>query len=84
MITLPPNELAKSLGHSDGIINLYNKIKEETHAHNSEDIAELDIIYFLKNILWSTNFELIAKIIVDYGMESRLDQWREAIEELSK
>jgi len=77
-------ELAKSLGHGEYTINLYETLQQNTLLYRASDLAELDIIYFLQNILWSNNFELIAKVITDYGMESRLDQWKEAIEKLKE
>ena len=72
-------DIAKALGHNTTIVDNYERLKLLTSVFNNDDISELDIIYFLKNILWSTNFELIAAVIKDYGMESRLDQWKEAL-----
>lgn len=75
---MTPKELAQSLGHGR-LLDHYEQLREVTSSYKNDDVAELDIVYFLQNILWSTNFELIAKVIVDYGMESRLDQWKGAI-----
>jgi len=75
---------AEELGHqSERVLDAYDNVKITTSTYNNEEVAELDIIYFLKNILWSTDFELIAKTITDYGMESRLDQWKQAINKLN-
>ena len=75
-------KLAESMGFGQTTINLYEQLIADTLRFKNNEIAELDIIYFLQNILWSSNFELIAKIIVDNGMESRLDQWKEAVKQL--
>lgn len=75
-------DIAKDLRHKESVIALYEILKEQTAHYSTNQISELDIIYFLRNILWSTNFELIAAIIRDYGMECRLDQWKEQIEQL--
>lgn len=73
--------LATELGHRTDVINLYEKLKKDTMLFDNEHISELDIIYFLGNIMWSTNFELVAKVIKQYGYEERSDQWRDALAE---
>lgn len=78
-----PKELAQELGFSESIINKYEALKAETNHLRNNEVAELDIIYFLDNILWSANFELVAKVVKNYGsMVSRLDQWKDAIKQL--
>lgn len=76
---------AENLGHkNEQVLDSYDNVKKTTLGYKNDQVSELDIIYFLENILWSANFELIAQIIVDSGYESRLDQWKEAIIELNK
>ena len=72
-------ELAKELNHDQSVIDKYLQLKQFTIRYDNNDVSELDIIFFLQNILWSANFQLVAKIIRDCGLEGRLDQWKEEI-----
>lgn len=75
---------AEELGfHSSTILDNYDNLKQLTHNNDIQEISELDIIYFLSNILKSTNYELIAEIIVDRGCISKLNKWKEAIDKLN-
>lgn len=78
-----PRDKAISLGHKPGsVLDAYDAVKRATLIVDNEDVSELDILYFLKNILWSSNFGLVAQIIKEYGYESRLDQWKQALQTL--
>lgn len=77
-------QIAIELGHINGsLLDEYDSLKKARLPFDNEHVAELDIIYFLRNILWSGNFELVASIIKDYGMQGRLKQWQEALDQLN-
>jgi hypothetical protein len=76
-------QVAEELGHTNtALLDIYDKVKINSVHFKNDDVAELDIIYFLRNILWSNRFDLIAEIIKDYGMQERLVQWTEALNKL--
>lgn len=75
-------EYAVEQGYSSEFIDKFENFKQSILHLKNDEVAEMEMVYFLENILWSNKIELAAKIIKDYGMEFRLKQWLEAIEKI--